>query len=559
MGAEDALLNALLIAAKRFSSGPPQLLTQICLALSALMLHAVEHSKPIEQLFYSLQNLQTQDDGNIAVLEMLTVLPEVIEDQSADCNISSARRGEYGRELLSRTPMVLDFLLQQYEKSLDGGIRLHERNRKILRCLLSWVALSFDLAIEVLVELVSQYEGVPQVLLCRIGYLKEVLLLPALTNGDEKVIGGLACLMSEIGQAAPSLIVEASSEALAMADALLSCVAYPSGDWEIADSTLQFWISLASYILGLDVDSWRKRKHVEDMFFSVFSALLDSLLLRAQVDNSTINDDTGALDLPDGLAQFRMNLVELLVDICQLLRSATFIQKIFFGGWMTSNEEISWKEVETKMFALNVVAEVVLQEGQTFDFSVIMHLVTILSSRASNELKGFVCIDQLQMLLVPIPSGYLPSKPMPDPYCSQNFLIICTNPTFSGIHLIWCFQINHGRIKVSSALAAEAWAVRIAVAMAVAWGKKEAIIESDCKVLVDLLQPDHANTNWTIQAIIDDIVSLSVNANFVFSWCNRKVNSCAHWIASNSRIGLLSFISPCNIPSKLCSLIRMDF
>lgn len=76
-----------------------QLLTQICLALSALMLHAVEHSKPIEQLFYSLQNLQTQDDGNIAVLEMLTVLPEVIEDQSADCNISSARRGEYGREV----------------------------------------------------------------------------------------------------------------------------------------------------------------------------------------------------------------------------------------------------------------------------------------------------------------------------------------------------------------------------------------------------------------------------------------------------------------------------
>ncbi|KAE9446110.1 hypothetical protein C3L33_22060, partial [Rhododendron williamsianum] len=314
LGAKDALLNALLIAAKRFSSGPPQLLTQICLALSALMLHAVEHSKPIEQLFYSLQNLQTQDDGNIAVLEMLTVLPEVIEDQSADCNISSARRGEYGRE--------------QYEKSLDGGIRLHERNRKILRCLLSWVragcfseippsslpthpllsfvfnslqvALSFDLAIEVLVELVSRYEGVPQVLLCRIGYLKEVLLLPALTNGDEKVIGGLACLMSEIGQAAPSLIVEASSEALAMADALLS------------------------------LSKWR-------------------------LGNSRLN----------------------------------FAVLIFFGGWMTSNEEISWKEVETKMFALNVVADVVLQEGQTFDFSVIMHLVTILSSRASNELKGF--------------------------------------------------------------------------------------------------------------------------------------------------------------------------
>ncbi|XP_057489374.1 transportin MOS14 isoform X2 [Actinidia eriantha] len=420
LGAKDALLNALLVAAKRFSSGPPQLLTQICLALSALILHSVEHSKPIEQLFYSLQNLQSLDNGNIAVLEMLTVLPEVVEDQSTDCNISSARRGEYGRELLSRTPMVLEFLRQEYEKRLDGGIQLQEKNRKILRCLLSWVragcfseippnslpahpllnfvfnslqvSLSFDIAIEVLVELVSHHQEVPQVLLCRVGFLKEVILLPALTNGDEKVIGGLACLMSEIGQAAPSLIVEASSEALALADALMSCVAYPSGEWEIADSTLQFWCSLASYILGLDMDCGKNRKNGEDVFYSVFSSLLDALLVRAQVDDSTISDEVGAVDLPDGLAHFRMNLVELLVDICQLLRSATFVQKISFGSLMSSNVQIPWKEVETKMFALNVVAEAVLQEGQSFDFSMIMHLVTILSTRSSDELKGFMCI-----------------------------------------------------------------------------------------------------------------------------------------------------------------------
>lgn len=44
-------------------------------------------------------------------------------------------------------------------------------------------------------------QGLPQVLLCRIGYLKEVLLLPALGRGDVKVIAGLASLISEIGQA----------------------------------------------------------------------------------------------------------------------------------------------------------------------------------------------------------------------------------------------------------------------------------------------------------------------------------------------------------------------
>ncbi|KAK2968841.1 hypothetical protein RJ640_028234 [Escallonia rubra] len=449
LGVKDALLNALLVAARKFSSGPPQLLTQICLALSALVLHAVEHSKPIEKLFYSLQSLQSQDGGHIAVLEMLTVLPEVVEDQSADCNLSLVRRCEYSRELLSHTAMVLGFLLQQSEKRFDTGLQLQERSRKILRCLLSWVRAgcfseippcslpshpllnfvfnslqvlsSFDLAIEVLVELVSRHEGLPQVLLCRVGFLKEALLLPAINSGDEKVIGGLAYLMSEIGHSAPSLIVEASSEALALADALLSCVAFPSADWEIADLTLQFWCSLASNILGLGVDSEENKNNVEDVFRSVFLALLDALLLRAQVDDLTSDDKGVTLDLPDGLVQFRLNLVELLVDICQLLKSATFIQKVLYCGWVSSNIQIPWKEVETKLFALSVVsisnysfsfllhflgfymvfavvfqlfnvAEVVLQEGRTFDLSMVMHLVTILTSRSSDELKGFIRI-----------------------------------------------------------------------------------------------------------------------------------------------------------------------
>ncbi|XP_065635648.1 transportin MOS14 [Quercus suber] len=388
LGAKDALLNALLLAAKRFSSsGPPQLLTQICLALSALILRGVENGKPIEQLFYSLQNLQSQEDGNIAVLEMLTVLPEeVFDTHNTDSKLTSAFRTQYCRELLSHTPVVLEFLLQQSEKSFDAAtaqLHGHERSRKILRCLLSWVRAgcfseipqgslpahpllnfvfgslqvlsSFDLAIEVLIELVSRHEGLPQFLLCRVHFLKEVLLLPALTKGDEKVIGGLACLLSEIGQAAPSLIVEASAEALSLADALLRCVAFPSEDWEIADSTLQFWSSLASYILGLDEDSTKSRKHVEEMFSSLFSALLDALLSRAQVDESIFNDERGNPDLPDGLVHFRMNLVELLVDICQLLSSATFIQKLFIGGWTSANVPIPWTEVESKLFALNVV------------------------------------------------------------------------------------------------------------------------------------------------------------------------------------------------------------
>lgn len=81
-----------------------QLLTQICLALAALVLRAAEYKQPIEQLFYSFQNLQTEENGNIAVLEMLTVLPEeVVEDQSTDFSINLAQRSKYTREVFTKS------------------------------------------------------------------------------------------------------------------------------------------------------------------------------------------------------------------------------------------------------------------------------------------------------------------------------------------------------------------------------------------------------------------------------------------------------------------------
>ncbi|KAG5515010.1 hypothetical protein RHGRI_036147 [Rhododendron griersonianum] len=119
-------------------------------------------------------------------------------------------------------------------------------------------------------------------------------------------------------------------------------------------------------------------------------------------------------------------------------------------------------------------------------------------------------------------------------------------------------EINHGRIRVSSALAAEAWAIRIAVSMALAWGKKDAVIESDCQPLVNMLQPKSGLKNWTIQAFLDDIISFSANSNFVFSWCNRQANRCANWIACNSRLGVGIPLAPCCLPIELCSLIRLD-
>ncbi|XP_027076789.1 uncharacterized protein [Coffea arabica] len=95
--------------------------------------------------------------------------------------------------------------------------------------------------------------------------------------------------MSEIGQTAPSLILKASPEAVILMDALLSCSTFPREDWEIANSILQFWSSLAGCILGHDLSGGGDRKNIQE------------------VNDSMFIDDGEAIDLPDGLVQFRMN------------------------------------------------------------------------------------------------------------------------------------------------------------------------------------------------------------------------------------------------------------
>ncbi|CAM0873715.1 unnamed protein product [Alopecurus aequalis] len=398
------LLDALLVAATRFCFGPRRLLTQICLALAAL---ALRTEGGVDGLFARMPHLP-----DTALLELLTVLPEeVAQDQSGDTGVDSVARCRFTRELLAHAPAVLEFLFAQSEKpDADDGVPRHERSRRILRCLLSWVRVgcfsgtpaavlavhplltfafnslqapfSFDVAIEVMTELVSQHQDLPQAFLSKIPYIREVLLLPALANRSKKIVAGIASLMCEVGQAAPGLVAEGSNQALALSDALLRCVAFSSEDWEIADSTLQFWCSLAHFILGIDVQT-AERNASQEMFLPVFSSLLDALLFRAQ-----IIDTDGVCSLPDELAQFRLNLEELLVDICLLLGAPAYINKLLSGAWGLVSQPIPWKEVEVRMYALSMVADTILEDGSPFDFSIIMHFVNILSSRTPTELNG---------------------------------------------------------------------------------------------------------------------------------------------------------------------------
>nr|VDD42487.1 unnamed protein product [Brassica oleracea] len=175
-----------------------------------------------------------------------------------------------------------------------------------------------------------------------------------------------------------------------------------------------------------DMQTYKIWDQMMDKGFTLDRDVSDTLIKAScSVDESTSSDESPGLDLPDGLLHFRNNLLELLVDICQLLHPTTFL---FFGGLPSSNISMSLREIEAKLFALNAVSEIILQEGEAFDFSLIMQLVSAFSDRPSSELKGFMCcmyIDRWQMLLAPFQDGSLFFQVMVDPcyyFLQEGFL-----------------------------------------------------------------------------------------------------------------------------------------
>lgn len=116
---------------------------------------------------------------------------------------------------------------------------------------------------------------------------------------------------------------------------------------------------------------------------------------------------------------------------------------------------------------------------------------------------------------------------------------------------------NYGKVLVTSPLAIEAWALRIACVMAEERNIDRAIFESDCKHLVDLLVDSKLECPWEIATIVDDIKAWASRRQWTFTWCRRECNKAAHWIASNCLARRSLFHTGC-IPPALESLLSKD-
>ncbi|CAK9138877.1 unnamed protein product [Ilex paraguariensis] len=98
------------------------------------------------------------------------------------------------------------------------------------------------------------------------------------------------------------------------------------------------------------------------------------------------------------------------------------------------------------------------------------------------------------------------------------------------------------RLTVSSALAAEACAVRRAATITLNEGYREVIIESDLNALVHSLNQGSTATTREIEAIQQDIWHYVKDiTKVIFKHTRRSGNSAAHTLAMHSRQGTLPF------------------
>lgn len=171
----DSLKTQLFSQIARFASGSKIVLTRLCVALASLALNMMPEAWPgaVSEMVRMFQEEGGEVDGRarcLALLELLTVLPEEFQTSRLPQYRKGQVRGALGREWTAVYP-----LLQQLLRQPDSPPLVKAR---VLKCLSSWVLLDvplneseglveasftaladpelFDTAVEAIVNTISQ-------------------------------------------------------------------------------------------------------------------------------------------------------------------------------------------------------------------------------------------------------------------------------------------------------------------------------------------------------------------------------------------------------------------
>uniref|UniRef100_A0A673ZA38 Importin-13 n=1 Tax=Salmo trutta TaxID=8032 RepID=A0A673ZA38_SALTR len=369
-----------------FSSGSKMVLTRLCVALASLALNTMPEVWPgaVPEMVRVFQEEGGGVDGRarcLALLELLTVLPEEFQTSRLPQYRKGQVRGALGREWGSVCPL-LQQLLRQGDS--PGAVKA-----RVLRCLSSWVLLDvplseseglvedcftalpdpelFDTAVEAIVNAISQPDSqryvntllklVPQVL-----SLQEQLR-EAVQNGDMETSHGICRIAVALGENHSRALLEQVEHwqgFLALVNMIMFCTGIP-GHYPVNETTssltLTFWYTLQDDIMSFD--SERQAVYLQ-VYRPVYFQLVDVLLHKAQFPS----DQEYASWSSDEKEQFRIYRVDIsdtLMYVYEML-GAELLSNLYekLGRILTNTEQASsWQHTEALLYGFQSIAETI--------------------------------------------------------------------------------------------------------------------------------------------------------------------------------------------------------
>uniref|UniRef100_A0A673FNN9 Importin-13 n=1 Tax=Sinocyclocheilus rhinocerous TaxID=307959 RepID=A0A673FNN9_9TELE len=382
----DTLKTQLFSQIAHFASGSKIVLTRLCVALASLALNMMPEAWPgaVSEMVRMFQEEGGEVDGRarcLALLELLTVLPEEFQTSRLPQYRKGQVRGALGREWTAVYP-----LLQQLLRQPDSPPLVKAR---VLKCLSSWVLLDvplneseglveasftaladpelFDTAVEAIVNTISQPDSqryvntllklVPQVL-----QLQEQLR-DAIQNGDMETSHGICRIAVSLGENHSRALleqVEHWQSFLALVNMIMFCTGIP-GHYPVNETTssltLTFWYTLQDDIMSFEAE---KQAIYLQVYRPVYFQLVDVLLHKAQFPT----DEEYASWSSDEKEQFRIYRVDVsdtLMYVYEML-GAELLSNLYdkLGRVLTNTEPTTtWQHTEALLYGFQSIAETI--------------------------------------------------------------------------------------------------------------------------------------------------------------------------------------------------------
>ncbi|KAF7690146.1 hypothetical protein HF521_011950 [Silurus meridionalis] len=382
----DTLRSQLFSQIALFASGSKIVLTRLCVALASLALNTMPEAWPgaVTEMVQVFQEEGSTVDGRarcLALLELLTVLPEEFQTSRLPQYRRGQVRGALGREWASVYP-----LLQQLLRQADSPAPVKAR---ALKCLSSWALLDvplseseglleagfaalndpelFDAAVEAIVNAISQPDSqrylntllklVPQVLQLQ-DQLRE-----AVQNGDMETSHGICRIAVSLGENHSRALleqVEHWQSFLALVNMIMFCTGIP-GHYPVNETTssltLTFWYTLQDDIMSFEAE---KQAVYLQVYRPVYFQLVDVLLHKAQFPS----DEEYASWSSDEKEQFRIYRVDIsdtLMYVYEML-GAELLSNLYdkLGRLLTNADQPTfWQHTEALLYGFQSIAETI--------------------------------------------------------------------------------------------------------------------------------------------------------------------------------------------------------